>query len=319
VTRFVVVGAGAVGGVVAARLAQAGHEVVAIARGEHGAAIREHGLTLECGDQRDTVDVAVAATPGEIALGDGDVVLLGVKSQDTAAALDALRAAAAPQTPVVCVQNGVDNERVALRRFPNVYGVCVMCPTGHLVPGVVQAYSFPVTGIMDVGRFPAGVDATAETVADALSSSTFVSQARPDVMRWKYRKLLMNLANAVEALCGAEFREHELVRLARAEGEACLTAAGIDVASEAEDRERRGDLLRLRPIAGQRRGGGSTWQSLERGKGSVETDHLNGEIVLLGRLHGVALWALGDESPSVWTALALARDGERDWPVTEST
>jgi 2-dehydropantoate 2-reductase len=45
--------------------------------------------------------------------------------------------------------------------------------------------------------------------------------------------------------------------------------------------------MRIRPIEGQRRGGGSTWQSLERGLGSVETDYLNGEIVLLGRLHGV--------------------------------
>ena len=43
----------------------------------------------------------------------------------------------------------------------------------------------------------------------------------------------------------------------------------------------------MRPIGGQARGGGSTWQSLERRAGSVETDYLNGEIVLLGRQHGV--------------------------------
>jgi 2-dehydropantoate 2-reductase len=43
----------------------------------------------------------------------------------------------------------------------------------------------------------------------------------------------------------------------------------------------------MRPINGQRRGGGSSWQSLARGTGSIEADLLNGEIVLLGRLHGV--------------------------------
>jgi len=43
----------------------------------------------------------------------------------------------------------------------------------------------------------------------------------------------------------------------------------------------------VRPIGDQARGGGSTWQSLERRAGSVETDYLNGEIVLLGRQHGV--------------------------------
>ena len=45
--------------------------------------------------------------------------------------------------------------------------------------------------------------------------------------------------------------------------------------------------MRSRPIPGIERSGGSTTQSLERGAGSIETDYLNGEIVLLGRLHGV--------------------------------
>ena len=43
----------------------------------------------------------------------------------------------------------------------------------------------------------------------------------------------------------------------------------------------------MRPVDGRNRGGGSTWQSLARGAGSVEVDFLNGEIVLLGRLHAV--------------------------------
>jgi 2-dehydropantoate 2-reductase len=50
---------------------------------------------------------------------------------------------------------------------------------------------------------------------------------------------------------------------------------------------RRGDLLRMHAIDGDRWQGGSSWQSLARGAGSIETDYLNGEIVLLGRLHGV--------------------------------
>ena len=73
----------------------------------------------------------------------------------------------------------------------------------------------------------------------------------------------------------------------RAEGEACLRAAGIDFASPEEDKERRGDRMSVRPVNGEFRGGGSSWQSLARGR-SIETDYLNGEIVLLGRLHGVA-------------------------------
>jgi 2-dehydropantoate 2-reductase len=106
-------------------------------------------------------------------------------------------------------------------------------------------------------------------------------------MRWKYAKLLMNLGNIVEALCGPGAHDDELDELAREEGRACLRAAGIDFASDDEDSERRRDLLHLGEIAGRERGGGSTWQSFTRGAGSIETDYLNGEIVLLGRRHGV--------------------------------
>ena len=73
----------------------------------------------------------------------------------------------------------------------------------------------------------------------------------------------------------------------RSEGEACLRAAGIDFASRDEDKERRADRMHVQPVNGEYRGGGSSWQSLARGTGSIETDYLNGEIVLLGRIHGV--------------------------------
>jgi 2-dehydropantoate 2-reductase len=106
-------------------------------------------------------------------------------------------------------------------------------------------------------------------------------------MRWKYRKLLMNLGNAVDATCMPDEAAGELVRAARHEGEACLDTAGIVCASSAEDRERRADLLTVRPINDSHRGGGSTWQSLARGTGTTEVDFLNGEVVLLGRQHGV--------------------------------
>ena len=285
--RFVIFGAGAVGGVVACRLAGHGHDVAVIARGAHGEVIARSGLTIESPEGSETRHLPVAPTPAALGIRPGDVVLLAVKSQDTPAALAALREAALPSTPVVCLQNGVENERVALRMFEHVYGVCVMMPTTHLEPGVVQAYSSPVPGLLDVGRYPRGTDQTAEALATAFNASTFEALVRPDIMRWKYSKLLLNLGNAVEAACGPSSALGPLTQLVRDEGVACFRAAGIDFASDEEDAERRGDRLHLRPIAGQRRGGGSTWQSLSRGTGSVETDYLNGEIVMLGRLHGV--------------------------------
>jgi len=64
-------------------------------------------------------------------------------------------------------------------------------------------------------------------------------------------------------------------------------AEAVDAAEDVLSGERRGDVLRIQPIAGRHRSGGSSWQSLARGSGSIETDYLNGEIVLLGRLHGI--------------------------------
>jgi 2-dehydropantoate 2-reductase len=286
--RFVVYGAGGIGGVLGARLSEQGYDVVLIARGEHGATIRRKGLRVESPERTVTLPLRAETHPSAVDWRDGDVVLLTMKSQDTEPALVDLVPLVAVDTPVVCLQNGVANERTALRYFRNVYGVCVMCPTTYLEPGVVQANSTPNTGILDIGRYPHGVDDTAAAIAKAFDSSSYVSMPRPDIMRWKYQKLLMNLANVIEAACGPSGRAGELAARTRAEGVAVLQAAAIDVASDEEDRQRRGDLLRMRPIDGQRRGGGSTWQSLARGATSLETDYLNGEIVLLGREHGVA-------------------------------
>jgi 2-dehydropantoate 2-reductase len=272
-------GAGAVGGVVAARLAIAGHDVSVVARGPHLEAIRRNGLTLRRSHGDTVVKVDACQHPADTGK---DVVVLAMKGQDTGAALVALDGF---QGPVVCLQNGVANERAALRHFADVYGVHVILPASHLEPGVVIEHCDPVPGILDLGRYPSGSDATAGRLAQDLQSAGFVSQPRADIMRWKYRKLLLNLGNAVEALCGRVDGLDAAAGPVQAEGEEVLRRAGIDVASAAEDRERRGDIMRW--PGGVNRAGGSSWQSLARGTGTVEADYLNGEIVLLGRLHGV--------------------------------
>lgn len=285
--RYIVFGAGAVGGVIGGRLFQHGHDVTFIARGDHGAALRERGLVLV--DPAATVTLAVPTVehPSDLEVSSDDVVVLAMKTQDTGPALAALQAVAPPDVRIGCAQNGVENERLALRCTPNVYGICVMLPASHTEPGVVVASSTPVGGILDLGRYPSGTDAMASTVARDFEASGFSARPSESIMLSKYAKLLMNLGNALEAACGDQARGSDLYRRARDEGVACLTAAGIDTASPEEDRERRGDLLRVQPVGGQTRGGGSSWQSLARGTGTIEADYLNGEIVLLGRQHGV--------------------------------
>jgi 2-dehydropantoate 2-reductase len=281
----VVYGAGAVGGVIGANLHRGGVAVTLVARGAHLAAIREHGLRLDTPAGSTTLPIPAAPDAGDIDWTRDTVVLLCVKSHQTAAALDDLAAHAPAGTPVVSVQNGVANEHAILRRFARTYSICVMLPSTHLEPGVVAQKCHPTPGILDVGRIPHGTDEVTAAIADDLHRGGFESVPRPDVMAWKHRKLISNLGNAVDAICAPGEAFDELAARAREEGERVLAAAGVALVSDEEDRERRGDILRSG--SGPWRAGGSTWQSVRRGAGSVEIDYLAGEVVLLGRLHGV--------------------------------
>jgi len=246
--------------------------------------VKSDGLLFRTPDGDDRLPIPAAGGPDEIDWRGDEAVFLTMKSQDTQAALEALRAATG-DVPVICAQNGVANEAMALRLFSCVYGLNVRMPATHLEPGVVVAHSSPVTGVLDLGRYPQGTDHLAMRVAMDLDSSGFVSHSEPKIMRQKYAKLLMNLANTVQALCGMA-SAGDIVRRVRDEALMAYEAAGIEVADEAEfaaDSAR----LTMKPVAGVPHRGGSTWQSMERG-GSLETDYLNGEIALLGAMHGVA-------------------------------
>lgn len=287
--RYVVIGAGAIGGGVGGLLHRAGLDTTLIARGAHLEALRTDGLRLRVGyDEPVTLHVPAVGHPGEVdwtARSDDTVVLLAVKSQQTEAALADLLPHLPPATPVVALQNGVANERTLLRHVERVHGITVMMPASHLAPGEVTIHSAGRPALLDVGRYPDGVDEVDHAVAADLRSAGCESVARPDVMAWKHRKLLMNLGNAVDAACVDDDAAAELVARCRDEGERVLAAADVAVVSRDDDLARRGELLR--PLVDRDGVGSSSWQSVQRGTGDVEADHLNGEVVLLGRLHGV--------------------------------
>jgi len=280
--RYVVLGVGAVGGVIAGHLHRTGHDVTMVARGAHLAAIRERGLTLDTYGARHVVDAPATDTTADVTWAEDTVVLLAVKSHQTEQALADLSAHAPAGTAVVCVQNGVANEPAAWRRFARTYAITVMLPSTHLEPGVVVQKSHPVPGILDIGRFPSGTDETTDAVAADLRAAGFESVPRPDIMAWKYRKLVTNAVGDVRAVLPDE--AGELKPLVRAECEAVLAAAGVPLVTDAEDDERRGDVLVVRPDA---TGPNSLGQSIARGTSGLEVDYRAGEIVLLGRLHGV--------------------------------
>ncbi|MEV4758001.1 2-dehydropantoate 2-reductase N-terminal domain-containing protein [Micromonospora sp. NPDC049559] len=291
--RYLIIGAGAVGGTIGVGLSRAGHDVTLVARGAHLAALRSRGLTLATPRDEYTARLPAVGDPADLVLPADTVLVLTVKSQDTEAALRTWvdvpvhgGGTAGERLPLLTAQNGVANERAALRLFDRVHPVCVWLPATNLEPGSIVASGHPHPGLLHIGRYPAGSDRTAAEIAAELAGAGFVAPVRDDVMRWKYGKLLRNLGNGVEALFGRGAAP-DLAARVRDEGMAVLAAAGIAHTSEAEEAAERGHRVDVHPVRGHERAGGSTWQSLARGAGSVETDYLNGEIVLLGREHGV--------------------------------
>lgn len=301
--RFIVIGAGSVGGTIGGALAESGHEAVLVARGSHLDALRADGLTLVTPSRTLRPSVRSVGGPDELTLSPEDVLVLAVKSQDTLPLLvrwgaQSVRGGgtAGERLPLVCAQNGVANEYNALRYFERVYGACLWLPATLAAPGVVVAEAVPGFGIIDLGRIgrpaaPAGsaIDATSLALAEVLNGAGFAAYAATDVLPWKYGKLLRNLSNALQAACGRTSAPAalELTRLAVAEGKAVYRAAGIEYVNLKAAYAERGDRFSVADIPEYPRGGGSTWQSLKRGL-TVEVDYLNGEVVALGRLYGVA-------------------------------
>lgn len=280
--RVVVYGLGAVGGVVAAALALSGTRVAGIARGAHLDAIRSRGLRLQAPGQDNRVALEVAADPAALGVGGNDVILLAVKSQDTVSALESLREAGVGDQPIFCFQNGVANEEMTLRRFPNVHGAMVMMPCTMPAPGEVVSCCGKKLGAFHLGRFPSGTSADDEWLAARLETAGFAAFVTDEVMAFKWGKLLANLTNAVEAATGSrDGGPGDYAERLRAEALAALKAAGIGWHPVGRKQSPWAEAIPPADTAGAVRAGSSTLQSLQRGTGSVETDYLNGEIALL--------------------------------------
>lgn len=287
--RYIVYGAGGIGAPLGAYLAESGHEAVLIARGAHLERMRDHGLTLHTGDGTHVLEVPVVGHPSELTPRPDDRVLLTMKAQDTEAALRDLRDAGADpwDNSIFCVQNCIANERIAARYFERVYGVMIVIPGIYLEPGVVFNPIRGNHGYMDIGRYPSGVDAVAEAVVADVRSAGYGANVHLEVMGPKGAKFLGNLGNAMGAVTDGRGDSGPFMAQVREEAQRCLTAAGLpyeDQATyDARVKANRGTNV---PVEGPTNRG-SSWQSLMRGQGSIETDFLNGEVVLLGRIHGI--------------------------------
>jgi len=210
------------------------------------------------------------------------VVLLCVKGQDTEARVKELQKIT-KKVPIFCLQNGVRNEEITAKYFASVYGAVIWTDAVYLNPGEVLAGFDPIARYA-LGRYPQGTDNMVETVVTALRNSGLMATSTPNIMLYKWNKLIMNLANSIIAITGKSVRELKSINSAiTQEAQGILTKKGIRWITTEEIIKEWPEFAT--PI--QRRlemnTQGSTWQSLMRQQGSVETDLLNGEIVRLAK------------------------------------
>jgi 2-dehydropantoate 2-reductase len=302
--RYVIVGAGAIGGTVGGALARAGIPTVLVARGRHAEILLADGLTLTTPDGTFHTPVTAVSRPEQLRLTRHDVLVFTTKTQQVDAALqewvdqpvhgpDGVDGTAGDLLPALTALNGVAAEEKALRYFRQVFGVCVWLPAVHLEPGEVIVRSWPVVGQFHIGRWPASLrtpadDEFLQRLAQAWSASGVRVNAVDDVAPWKYNKLLSNLGNAVGALSADGADASQVVAALRAEGEQVLRSAEIEFVSFDVSTAARADGPTPRPVPGANTGpSNSTWQSLSRNTGNVETDYFNGEIVRIAHQHGI--------------------------------
>jgi 2-dehydropantoate 2-reductase len=277
--KVLVVGAGAVGSYFGGRLALAGHDLVLIGRQRHVEAIRANGLTI---DSKITGKHNAHLTASEtlFASKPADLVLLCVKSYDTEAAAISLRDFVAPQTVVLCLQNGIDNHEIAGR----VLGRSRVHPTVIYVgvrisePGVVE----------HVARGEITLPVELSAVAAVFERAGILTKTTDNILGLVWNKLLLNAScNALGMICAVSFGKlvestemREVIGAAVDEVVRIAEAKGIRIPGENHSAQ----VIKTCESLG---GGLSSMLQDYRGGKRIEIEALNGVVVRLGKELGI--------------------------------
>jgi 2-dehydropantoate 2-reductase len=283
-------GTGAVGGYFGALLARGGHDVTFVARGANLAALRTDGVRILLGDASRTVHVTpVRAVESPAEVGDVELVLVCVKSYDTRAAVDALRPVVRPDTTILSLQNGIENEAIladGLGLPPLLIGL-TRIGVELTAPGTVL---YSGRGEILFGEPDGHESARVRRLADAFAAAGIPHQLRPDVLVTAWEKLAWNAGfNAVTTLTDATVREvlaqpgsRDLVVRAMEEVDAVAIAMGIPV------RRRRTQAVLDDSLSGLPDFPTSMLQDRRRGR-RLEHDAINGAVVRAGARAGIAV------------------------------
>ncbi|HEU0173120.1 MAG TPA: 2-dehydropantoate 2-reductase [Blastocatellia bacterium] len=303
--RFIIHGAGSIGSLIGGRLAESGAEVILIARHAHAAAIDRGGLLIQSREGDRVVKSLGAVThPRDVAPKDGDVIILTVKSSQTASSVQALREAFPEETPVVCMQNGVRNEEMAAGRFLRVYGGMLGISATFLEPGKI---AHTRGGLLSISNYPLGCDDTGFQIAACFEKAGFKATTHESIMAVKWSKLILNLNNATFAIIDKHLQLgmvtpaiSNFMADVQEEGLRALNVAGISLEDSKNPIDLKRQLAELRSVVedpekiraeadspAEFRTYPSTWMDLKLKRGETETGYFNGEIILLGEKYHI--------------------------------
>jgi 2-dehydropantoate 2-reductase len=273
---IVVLGAGAIGSLYAAKLA-ARHPVTVVARRDHVDAIRRDGLRLI---GRETLTARVDAVTQVESIAAGTIILLTTKVNASEAAVGAIANLVRDDTVIVCVQNGLHSEDIARRASR---GRCLVLRAitqfGAIVqsPGVIN---FTASGYTLIEQSqPSGA------IAALLTACGLDGRVSDDIKTEVWRKLIFNcVINPITSITGSDvggIADARLDPLKQLVIEECLEVARADGVEFNVD-----FLTTIADVFGSSRNIASMRQDLMRGK-PTEIDHMNGAVVDLGRRAGI--------------------------------
>lgn len=197
-----VFGAGAVGGFVGGCLLAGGAEVIFVGRPARGAAWQKDGLRLTDLDGRDDLVAPerIVYSDAVSSLADCDLILVTVKSGQTAGAATELSSMLRPGTPVLSLQNGVSNGVTLQTLLPSAKILRGMVPFNVTAPGISHLHR------ATEGDIVVEHDPVTAAAAPFFTAAGLVLDLRGDMDEVQWAKLLMNLNNAINALSGLPLR-----------------------------------------------------------------------------------------------------------------
>jgi len=186
--RIAIFGTGGAGGYFGARLAQAGEDVVFIARGPHLQAIRDHGLQVET--PGGTFVVRATATDDPAEAGVVDVVIVGVKAWQVTDAARAIQPMLGPDTVVLPLQNGVEAASQLQEVLGNTRVLGGLCGTVSFVAGPGRIRSVGATNFVKIGELSGATSERAERLRDVFARAGITAEIPPDIQVALWEKFL---------------------------------------------------------------------------------------------------------------------------------